>query len=116
MVRDDKRQQYYLLVVKGDRRVDWKAFRRQHQTRPLSFASEEELMQCLGLTPGSVTPFGVLNDNGYRVTVFLDDYFVQPPGRIGVHPNTNTAAVWLSSEDLMRVLREHGAEVEWVTL
>ncbi len=94
-MRDDKRQQYYLLVVKGDRRVDWKAFRRQHQTRPLSFASEEELMQCLGLTPGSVTPFGVLNDTGHRVTMFLDDYFAQPPGHRGAsqHQHDHRLAV-----------------------
>ena len=89
-MRDDKRQQYYLLVVKGDRRVDWKAFRRQHQTRPLSFASEEELMQCLRLTP-----FGVLNDTGHRVTVFLDDYFAQPPGHRGAsqHQHDHRLAV-----------------------
>lgn len=50
-VRDDKRQNYYLITVKGDKRVDLKAFRRAQQTRPLTFASPEELQQLLGLTP-----------------------------------------------------------------
>ena len=55
-VRDDKQRSYYLITVRGDKRVDLKAFRRAHGTRSLSFASPEELQQYLHLTPGSVTP------------------------------------------------------------
>ena len=46
-VRDDKKQKYYLITVKGDKRVDLKAFRQRNHTRPLSFAAPEEL--CLAL-------------------------------------------------------------------
>lgn len=63
LVRDDKKQHYYLITVKGEKRVDLKAFRRAQQTRPLSFATAEELWQQLKLTPGSVTPFGLLNQS-----------------------------------------------------
>ena len=48
-VRDDKRRDYYLITVKGDKRVDLKAFRREMGTRPLTFASAEELFEILGL-------------------------------------------------------------------
>ncbi len=54
-IRDDKKRKYYLITVKSEIRVDLKDFRRRNQTRPLSFASEDELMSVLGLTAGSVT-------------------------------------------------------------
>lgn len=79
-VRDDKKRQYYLITVKGDKRVDLKAFRRQHATRPLSFASENELMDILGLIPGAVTPLGILNDAEHRVQLYLDEAFLDSPG------------------------------------
>lgn len=49
-VRDDKKRQYYLITVRGDKRVDLKAFRQANHTRPLSFASAEDLWDKLGLS------------------------------------------------------------------
>ena len=110
-VRDDKKQNYYLITVKGEKRVNLKAFRKAQGTRNLSFASAEDLMARLGLIPGAVTPLGVLNDETRSVKVFLDQDFLQEPGLVGVHPNENTATVWLKAEDLIRIIREHGNEV-----
>lgn len=115
-VRDDKKQNYYLITVRGDKRVDLKAFRRQNGTRPLTFASAEELQAILGLIPGAVTPLGLLNDTACRVRLFLDQDFFRAPGRIGVHPNDNTATVWLSADDLAALIREHGNPVTILTL
>ena len=97
-VRDDKKQNYYLITVKGEKRVNLKAFRKAQGTRNLSFASAEDLMERLGLIPGAVTPLGVLNDETRSVKVFLDQDFLQEPGLVGVHPNENTATVWLKAE------------------
>ena len=110
-VLDDKKQNYYLITVKGEKRVNLKAFRKAQGTRNLSFASAEDLMERLGLIPGAVTPLGVLNDETRSVKVFLDRDFLQEPGLVGVHPNDNTATVWLKTEDLIRIIREHGNEV-----
>ena len=110
-VRDDKKQNYYLITVKGEKRVNLKAFRKAQGTRNLRFASAEDLMERLGLIPGAVTPLGVLNDETRSVKVFLDQDFLQEPGLVGVHPNENTATVWLKAEDLIRIIREHGNEV-----
>ena len=110
-VRDDKKQNYYLITVKGEKRVNLKAFRKAQGTRNLSFASAEDLMERLGLIPGAVTPLGVLNDETRSVKAFLDRDFLQEPGLVGVHPNDNTATVWLKTEDLIRIIREHGNEV-----
>lgn len=115
-VRDDKKRNYYLITVRGDKRVDLKEFRKAHGTRPLSFASPEELQTYLKLTPGSVTPLGLLNDETRSVRFYLDADFLLPPGRIGVHPNDNTATVWMQAEDLLCILRGQGTPVETAQL
>lgn len=110
-VRDDKKRGYYLITVKGDKRVDLKAFRQQNHTRALSFVSADELMDILGLIPGAVTPLGLLNDREGKVRFFMDQSFLSEPGLIGVHPNDNTATVWLRTEDLLHILRRHGTQI-----
>lgn len=115
-VRDDKRRNYYLITVQGDKRVNLKEFRRKQGTKPLTFASPEELQQLLGLIPGAVTPFGLLNDTECKVHFYIDRDFWQGSGLIGVHPNDNTATVWLQAEELTALLREHGTAVDVVNL
>lgn len=114
-VRDDKKRNYYLITVKGDKRVDLKKFRKAQETRPLSFASAEDLERFMQLAPGSVTPLGVLNNAEKNVKFYLDSDF-QEDALIGVHPNENTATVWLKASDLLRLIREHGNEAECVRL
>ena len=111
-VRDDKKRNYYLITVKGDKRVDLKDFKQKNNTRTLSFASESDLKKLLGLTPGSVTPLGVLNDAECRVSVYIDEELAH--GLIGVHPNDNTATVWLKTADLINLIKEHGNQVNTV--
>ena len=89
---------------------------RGHGTRPLTFASADDLAAILGLIPGAVTPLGLLNDAEHRVTLYLDEDFFAAPGLIGVHPNDNTATVWLKTPDLIELLRGHGCAVETVDL
>ena len=113
-VRDDKKRNYYLLTVKGDKKVDLKAFQQTFGTRKLSFGSAEDLLALLGLTPGSVTPLGLLNDEERKVTLDLDRFFLG--GLVGVHPNDNRATVWLKAEDLVRVLEDHGSPVQVVEI
>lgn len=115
-VRDDKKRSYYLITVKGDKRVDLKEFRRANGTRPLSFASEADLLRIMKLIPGAVTPLGLLNDEERIVTLFLDAEFLEEPARIGVHPNDNTATVWLNTQDLTALIRAHGNDIRIVSL
>ena len=99
-VRDDKKRNYYLITVRGNKKVNLKEFRKNNNTRGLSFASEEELMDILNLKPGSVSPFGILSDNELKVKVYFDKEFLEDKKLIGIHPNENTATVWLKVEDL----------------
>ena len=108
-VRDDKKRNYYLITVKGNKMVNLKEFKQNNGTRNLSFASEKDLADIMELIPGAVTPLGVLNDSGRIVQVFIDSDLAD--GLIGVHPNENTATVWLKTADLIQLLREHGCEV-----
>lgn len=113
-IRDDKKQNYYLITVKGDKRVDLKEFRKQHGLCALSFASPEELSAVMGLTPGAVTPLGILNDVERRVHFYLDKSFIG--GKIGVHPNDNTATIWVQADELMDLIKKHGNAAEFTEL
>ena len=110
-VRDDKKRNYYLITVKGDKRIDLKEFRRKNETRPLSFASENDLLDIMNLKPGSVTPLGLLNDKNNKVLFYIDKDFMKDKHIVGVHPNDNTATIWLKVEDLIEIIKEHGNKV-----
>ena len=109
-LRDDKKRDYCLPVVPKDKVVDLKELRTALGTRPLSFASEDDLLRLLGLHKGAVTPFGVMNDESRSVQVVIGGDVRSYPS-VGVHPNENTATVWLSPDDLMRAIGEHGNPV-----
>lgn len=113
-IRDDKKRQYYLITVKGEKRVDLKNFRKSQGTRPLSFASPNDLMNIMKLTPGAVTPLGLLEDEERKTAFYLDSELVG--GLVGCHPNDNTATIWLQSSDLISLLEEHGTPVQIVEL
>lgn len=115
-VRDDKKRNFYLITVKGDKRIDLKEFKQKYNTRNLSFASENYLMDVMGLRPGSVTPLGILNDKDNKVNFFLDREFFNSQELIGVHPNDNTATVWLKINDLVEIIKNHGNNVEMIDI
>ena len=109
-LRDQKGKRHFLVVVKGLKQVNLKELGEKLGTK-LSFASEERLEKYMGLTKGSVTPLGVLNDEACAVEVYMDEDLCKLE-RIGVHPNENTASVYLSPEDLLNIIREHGNPLE----
>ena len=113
---DEKKRDYYLLTCQEHKRVSLNDFRRAYGLRRLRFAPEEDLATMLGLIPGAVTPFGLLNDEERRVTFFLDDDFAQHGALIGVHPNENTATVYLKGADLGQIIRNHGTTVNLVRI
>lgn len=114
-VRDDKKRNYYLNNDEREQASRFESsFRRQRGLRALSFASAEELFDIMKLIPGAVTPLGILNDAEHRVQVFMDVEFVG--NKIGVHPNDNTATVWIQADDLMKIIQKHGNTVEYACI
>ncbi|WP_352401051.1 prolyl-tRNA synthetase associated domain-containing protein [Anaerotignum sp.] len=114
-LRDGKGENHYLIVVCADKKVDLKSFGKTFGLSRLSFASEERLEKYLGLKKGAVTPLGVLNDTEKKVKVFFDkDFFGMQ--RIGIHPNDNTATIFLSVKDVFDMIKEYGNELEIVEI
>lgn len=109
-LRDDKRN-FLLLTVPGEKRVNLKAFQKANGLRKLSFGSAEDLEALLGLHPGSVTPLGLLNDPAGKVSLYLDRELAHK--LLGIHPNENTATLYLRSEDLTALLENQGHRVLW---
>lgn len=111
-VYDDKKVNYYLITTTSKKRVDLKKFRQVYNTRPLRFVTEEDMVSIINLTAGSVTPFGILNDKECKINCFIDEDFTKIGNIIGIHPNDNTATVWLKVDDLVDIIKEHGNMVQ----
>lgn len=113
-LRDAKGKRHFLVVLPGHRQADLRTLGAKLGTK-LSFASEERLEKYLGLTKGSVTPLGVLNDEDRAVEVIFDQELKSMP-LVGVHPNHNTATVFLKTDDLVGLITGHGSKLTWICL
>lgn len=114
-IRDDKKINYYLVLIAGNKRVNLKELRNNLKLRPLTFASEEDLEKYLGLHKGSVTVLGVLNDTNHIVKVLIDED-IKKFKEIGVHPNENTASIWLKLEDIEKILNYTENDYEFIKI
>lgn len=114
-LRDDKKRAYYLAMMPLDKSANLKELRAALGSRPLSFASQDDLAAILGLRPGAVSPFGILNDEDRRTEVVLDQA-LQSYGAVGVHPNDNTATILVPLDDLTSVFDDHGTPWRFVEM
>lgn len=112
-LRDHRGRRHFLIVLRKDKSADLRALGGAIGSR-LSFASEERLVRHLGVTAGSVTPLAVLNDAAKAVEVLFDPD-LRDGGRVGVHPNVNTATLLLAFDDIVRVVADHGNPVGFLT-
>ena len=103
----DKSGSFFLVVADEDAGIDLKQVHHLIGAKRVSFGSSGLLMQHLGVSPGSVTPFGAINDEGRRVQVVLEAELMASE-RINVHPLTNTMTTGLASADLIRFLTATG--------
>jgi Ala-tRNA(Pro) deacylase len=113
--RNKQGNQHYLILVSHTKKADLKDVAHQIGCSRLSFASEERLMRHLGLTPGSVTPFGLLNDSAKHVKVLIDRDF-KSCDYICFHPNVNTASVCISFKDFEKFLEWCGNSYQYITI
>ena len=102
-LRNKKGDKHYLVVLEISKRADLKEIVKLVGDDRLSFGSPERLMAELGLTPGSVSPFGLINDPDGSVRVLIDQD-LKGAERLIFHPNINTASVVVSWADLERFL------------
>jgi len=114
-LRNSNGKQHFLLTVPAATPIDLKQLATSLDSSRLSFASAERLKKYLGLQSGLVSPFGLLNDTSKSV-IFVSSKNLPPSAIIGIHPNDNTATVWLTFGDLLALLSELQAEVKLVEM
>ena len=114
-LRNQKGTRHYLVVLTASKKADLKAVADQIGDGKLSFASPERLMTHLGLTPGSVSPFGLINDREHAVRVVLDRDF-RTAERLAFHPNINTRTFTIAAADFKTFLDACGNPAQYVTV
>ncbi len=103
----NKKEEMWLVVAEEDKRIDLKALGERLGAGKLSFGSPDRLLRYLGVLPGAVTPFGIINDSERKVKVVLDrDLMAFNP--VNAHPLVNTMTTALAPEDLVRFLEAEG--------
>jgi Ala-tRNA(Pro) deacylase len=105
----DKKDAVFLVVAEEDAEIDMKNLHRRIGSGRVSFGRPELLMALLGVTPGAVTPFGVINDVAERVRVILEEGLMRHE-RLNFHPLDNTATTTIRRDDLIAFLRHTGHE------
>lgn len=114
-LRDTKGKRHFLVVLDKDKKADLKNISEQIHSTKLSFASEERLEKYLQLTKGAVTPLGIINDSECAVEVIFDKDLVSKE-RLGVHPNDNTATIWISFQNLKKVIEHTGNKISYIDI
>jgi Ala-tRNA(Pro) deacylase len=112
-LRNQKGDRHYLVVLVHTKKADLRRVADQIGDGKLSFASPDRLMRYLGLTPGSVSPFGLINDRGHAVRVVLDRD-LKAASRLSFHPNINTVTVAIAAADFVRFLDAAGNAIQYV--
>jgi Ala-tRNA(Pro) deacylase len=111
----NKKRALWLVVALEDRGIDLKALARRLGCGRFSFAKPDLLMEALGVNPGAVTPFALINDTGGRVKVVLDREMMALD-LLNYHPLTNEATTSIATKDLLRFMAATGHEPEIVDL
>jgi Ala-tRNA(Pro) deacylase len=111
----NKKGAMWLIVAGEDRPIDLRALGEKIGAGRVSFGSPDRLMQYLGVLPGSVTPFGVINDSGHEVQVVLDQALLAHDP-INVHPLTNDRTTAISPKDLLTFLDATGHKPQIIDL
>lgn len=113
--RNHKGNRHYLVVFDSEQSMAIHDLEHALHQGKLSFASEERMMRWLGLSPGSVSPFGLINDTENHVHLFLDRN-LQQQHSLSFHPNDNRFTVVIEREEFERYLGLVGNSYEYVEL
>lgn len=106
----DKKDRIFLVVAEFDAAIDLKRIHEKVGAQGrVTFAKADRLLDLLGVLPGSVTPFGLLNDTEGRVTVVLDAAMLEH-AILNYHPLENTATTTIARDDLLTFIRATGHE------
>lgn len=113
--RNHKGDGHYLVILEHLRQLNIKDLEHRLRQGKLTFASDQRLKKYLGVEPGSVSPFGLINDESHHVHLFIDEK-LKDFERLSFHPNINTASIIISSSDFLKFLNHQGNSYEFIKL
>ena len=114
-VRNHKGDRHYLIILEHLAQLNIRDLEKRLKQGKLTFASDQRLMNHLGLEPGSVSPFGLINDIHNHVHLFIDER-LNEFDRLAFHPNVNTASIVVSKTDFLKFLDYTGNTYEFIRL
>lgn len=114
-LRNHKGNRHYLVILEHLAELNMRDLEQRLKQGKLSFASPERLKKHLGVEPGSVTPFGLINDAEQHVHLFIDKELLKFD-RLSFHPNVNTASIVVTRNDLVRFLESRGNSYQFLEL
>lgn len=106
-LRNQKGNKHFIIIIDHSKRVNLKELSKDLGEKTMSFASENRLKKYLGLLPGSVSPFGIINDTNKEVIVVIDKE-LKNKEKINFHPNINTETLTILLKDFERFLEWSG--------
>lgn len=110
---DKKADIYYLVVMLEEKKAHSNTIRKQVKAASLVFGDEEKLFELLGVTPGSVSPLGIIFDREKRVKLLIDRDLPKHE-RIGFHPNINTTTLIISYQDFEKFINWSGHTYQFI--
>ena len=113
--RNHKGNRHYLVILEHLRLLDIHDLEKRLRQGKLTFASDQRLKKYLGLEPGSVSPFGLINDKDHHVHLFIDEKLNECT-RLSFHPNINTASLVIAKTDFIKFLNSMGNSFEFIKL
>ena len=113
--RNHKGNKHFLVILNCDQEMDIHSIEKLLKQGKLSFASEERLQKWLGVSPGSVTPFGLINDPTHHVHLFIDEN-LQKAEKLSFHPGINTASLIIQQSDFIKYLDYCQNQYDWINL
>ncbi len=113
--RNHKGNRHYLVLLHYAQNLAIRDLEQRLRQGKITFASPKRMTKFLGLEAGSVSPFGLVNDNENHVHVFIDRH-LQDSKNLSFHPNINTATLVISFDDFIRYLKWTGNSYEFIDL
>ena len=110
-LKNKKSGQLYLVTIPHEKRLDLNQFRRMIRAPKVRFAGPEDLFEFLGITPGAVSPIGLVNDTSNKV-IFIIETDVWNAEEICCHPNVNTETLQISGSNFQKLIKNTGTSME----
>lgn len=113
--RNHKGNRHYLVILEHLRLLDIHDLEKRLKQGKLTFASDARLLKYLGVEPGSVSPFGLINDKTHHVHIFIDEK-LNDYEKLAFHPNINCATLVIRKSDLIRFIGYLGNTFEFIKM